>query len=109
MTGAQHSHGEDGHELRDVPAPGDKCRLGHDDHYHNHEQGQAHRPLELLGHLRHFNEEVGELDFLRRSAPRHIDFKHVAEKGLGDMKGHAAEEHNEHEAPGEVFDHCYAS
>jgi hypothetical protein len=105
MATAQHRHREDGDELIYVPAPGDERRFRHDDHGCDHGERHADGVFERLGHLGDFHEEVGELDFLAGCAPRHVDAEHVAEQRLRDVERHAAEEDDEHEAPGEVFNH----
>ena len=95
--------GHDGLELDDVVRVGDEAGLGHDDQAGHGDDGEGHAEPEVLEDLGHLDEEVGELEFFRRRAPRHVDLEHVREDGLGDVDGDAAEEDEEHEEPLEVL------
>ena len=95
--------GHDGLELDDVVGVGDEAGLGHDDEAGHGDDGKGHAEPELLEHLGHLDEEVGELELLGRRAPRHVDLEHVREDGLGDVDRDAAEEDEEHEEPLEVL------
>ena len=93
----------DGLELVDVPRVRDEAGLGHDDQPGQGDDGEAHAEPEVLEDLGDLDEEIGELEFLRRRAPRHVDLEHVREDGLGDVDRDAAEEDEEHEEPLEVL------
>ena len=69
MTEGDCCHGENGNEIRDLPVVWHEGCDSEDDHAGNTDDREEHRELESFQHLGHFNEEVGELDFLRRSAP----------------------------------------
>lgn len=104
MTRTQHTQGEDGDKLLDIPTPGDELPFGHDDHADDARERKQDGVLEGPGHLRDLDEEVGEGDLLGGGAPGHVDGEHVAEEGLGDVQGHAAEEDDEHETPFEILE-----
>ena len=106
MTPTQHSQREDGHKLINIPTPRDEPRFRHNHHRGNRQKAQRDGVLESLRDFWDLDEEVGELDFLGRGAPRHVDAEHVAEERLGNVKGHATEEDDEHKTPFEVLDHC---
>ena len=99
MTARHRRHGQDGHEILDLPIRRDERRGGQDDHADDPDKGEKHAELELLEHLGHFDEEVGELSFLGGGAPGHVDFEHVCEKSLGDVQGETAKEDAEHKGP----------
>lgn len=104
MTDSHRRHGQNGHEILDVPPIRNERRYCQDDHTHNTHDRKCDAELEPLQHLWHLDEEVGEFSFLGRRTPCHIDFEHVGQQGLRDVQGEAAEEDGEHEDPFEVFD-----
>lgn len=103
MSGDQTGKRYNGLELMNVPGKGNEGRVGHDNQPCNANDGEGHAEPEVLEHLGHLDEEVGELEFLCRCAPRHVDLEHVREDGFGDVNGDAAEEDEEHKEPLEVF------
>jgi len=96
-------HGQDGHEIGDLPVVGHEWCDGKDDHASYAEDGEDHGELELLEHFGHFNEEVGELGFLGGGSPCHVDLEHVCKKSLGDVKRETTQEDCEHDGPFEVL------
>lgn len=80
-----------------------EIRRGQNDHARNHHDAEKHREPELAQHFRHLDEEVRELQLLRRRAPRHVDLEHVREDGLGDVDRDTAQEDEEQEEPLEVL------
>ena len=86
-----------------------KVRRAHRRHGQDGGEAEAREDdaeLEVLEHLGHLEEEVGELDLLGRRAPRHVDLEHVRKERLRDVQRQAAEEDGEHGGPLEILDHC---
>jgi hypothetical protein len=90
------------HEILNPPLPRHH-RRAHNHHGH-HAEAKYEREFEALEQPRDFFEKGDVLDFLGRGAPGHVDFEEVAEEGLGDVEGDAAEEDGEEKEPFEVFD-----
>lgn len=106
MTDGDGGHGEDGDEIFDLPVRRDESALAENDHAGDAEQGEGHAEFEFLQHFGHFDEEVGELGFFGRGAPRHVNFEHVGQKSGRDVQGETTEKDAKHEDPFEVFEHC---
>ena len=104
MTDRHRRHGQDGNEIRDLPAVRHEGCLGQDNHAGDTNKRKGKAEFELLNHFGHFDEEVGELGFLGRGAPGHVDFEHMREESGGDVQGETAKEDAEHENPFEVFE-----
>ena len=104
MRHCDRRHGQDGHEILDLPVVGHEWCNSEDDHSGDTDDGEQHGELELLEHLGHFNEEVGEFGFLGGGTPRHVDLEHVAQESLGDMQGETTQEDCEHEGPLHVLE-----
>jgi hypothetical protein len=56
--------------------------------------------------LRHFNEEVGELQCLCSGTPGHVDLEHVGENRFRNVNGNTPQEDKEQEKPLEVLEQC---
>jgi len=64
MADAEDSQGKYGDHGIDVITPWDECGRSHNYHADNARNAHDEGVFEVLQHLRHFQEEVGELDFL---------------------------------------------
>lgn len=95
---AQRIYGDKG---IDSPVPRDEQRA--DDHAGRHGDAEDKRVLEPLEETGHLLEEGDVFDFFGRGAPGHVDLEEVAEQGLRDVHGEAAEEDGHEEEPLEVF------
>ncbi|TGO72459.1 hypothetical protein BELL_0452g00050 [Botrytis elliptica] len=102
MTHDHCAQGENGDKRIDSPIP------GHDERAHNHagghENAEEEGVFEALEQTRDFFKEGDVFDFFGRGAPGHVDFEEMAEQGLGDVHGEAAEEDGHEEEPFEVFE-----
>ncbi len=76
---------ENCHELINIPTPGDKLSLSHNDHADDGQQRQRDGVFEGPGDFRDLDEEVGDSDFFGCGAPGHVDGEHVAHEGLRDV------------------------
>lgn len=94
----------DGLELVDAPRVRDERRRGEDDKARNADDREGHAEPKVSQDLGHFDEEVGELEFLGRRAPRHVDLEHVGEDSFRDVDGDATKEDEEHEEPFEILE-----
>ena len=106
MTNRNGRHGQNRHEILNLPIRRDEIARRKHDHARQTEHGEEHAELEFLEHFGHLDEEVGELGFFGGGAPGHVDLEHVREEGLRDVEGEAAEEDAEHECPFEVHYYC---
>ncbi len=88
----------------EIDAPKRRRDGGQTDHARGAQEAEQKREFEFLEEFGNFLEEGGILDFLGRGAPAHVDGEHVAEQGLADVQGEAAEEDGEQEDPLEVLD-----
>lgn len=85
VRSADHGHGQNGNEIRYLPAVRNERSDGKNDHTGNTNQTKSNGVLEALEDLWYFDEEVGELGFLGGSTPLHVVLEHVGEKGRGDV------------------------
>lgn len=106
MADSHSCHGQNGHEILDLPIGWDECAVRKDDHSDDTGQRERHAVFKLLQNFGDFDEEVGKLGFLGGGAPSHVNFEHVREKGTGNVKGETAKENAEHERPFEVHENC---
>jgi hypothetical protein len=104
MAARHRGHGQDGDKIGDAPGIGHIAGGGQHHHAGDAKEGKADRVLELLDHLGHLDEEVGELGLLAGGAPAHVDLEHVGEQRLGDVEGEATEEDGQHEDPLDVLE-----
>ncbi|KAL9028704.1 MAG: hypothetical protein Q9196_002973 [Gyalolechia fulgens] len=95
-------HRQNGDKILNLPIRTDEAACCKNDHADDADKSKEHAELELLKHFGHFDEEVGELGFLRSRTPRHVDFEHVREKSLRNMEGETTQEDTQHEGPLEV-------
>ena len=102
MTRRNRRHGQDCHEILDLPIRRDEAARREQDHPNDAHAREEHAEFEFLEHFGNFDEEVGEFGFFGGSAPCHVDFEHVGQEGLGDVEGEASQEDAEHEGPFEV-------
>lgn len=103
MTRDNGAHGQDGDKVRDTPVVGNEGGLGENDHDGDEGAREDHGELELLEHLGHLDEEVGELGLLGRGTPGHVDLEHMRQQGLRHVQRKTAEEDGKEEGPLEVL------
>jgi len=99
MTETDDDHWPPSDEVGDPPVPRDEVRSGEDDDGEETTDGEHERVLESLKDLRYLDEEVGELGFLTRRTPCHVDFEHVGDQGLGNVERQTTKEDDEHGNP----------
>ena len=87
MTRGHGRHGQDSDEVLDPPVIRDERRNSQDDHGDDAEKRKRNGELEALEHLGHLDEEIRELGFLGRRAPRHVDLEHVRQQRLRYVQG----------------------
>ena len=100
----------DGDEIRNLPIvrheSSDRAGTGKDDHHGHHGDTPDKRHLEFLDDGRNLLEEGCVGRFFGSGAPSHVDAEQMAQDGLRDVDGDAAEEGREDEEPLEVLIHC---
>ena len=97
-------------ELRNLPVVrhqfADWAHAGKYDHHGNHGNAPDKRHLELSDDGRDLLEKRSIGRLLGGGAPGHVDAKEMAEDGLGDVDGNAAEEGCQNEEPFGVLEYC---
>jgi len=108
MEPNQNRQRELGREPCDLPVIRDELADRSDARKHDHGRGGAdaehERELEFAEDGGDLLEERGGRCFFGGGAPGHVDAAQVADDGLGDVHGHAAEEGREEEQPLEVLE-----
>jgi hypothetical protein len=95
VAGGDHGEREDGDEVGDLPREGDDVEADEDDAGAGDAEEEG--TLEASEQARDLLEEGDVLDLLGRGAPGHVDAEEVADDGLGDVQGAAAQEDGEQE------------
>lgn len=102
--------GPDRDKLRNLPVVryqfAERAHAGKYDHHGNHGNTPDKRHLELSDDSWNLLEKRGIGCLLGCGAPGHVDAKEMAEDGLGDVDGNAAEEGGQNEEPFGVFEYC---
>ena len=97
-------------EFRNLPVVrhqfADRTHAGKYDHHGNHDNTPDKRHLELSDNGRNLLEKRGIGRLLGGGAPGHVDAKEMAEDGLGDVDGNAAEEGGQNKEPFEALEYC---
>lgn len=96
-----HAEWEDSNEEPNLPEVGYRdCQR---DHHADAGKDKDEGEFEVLDDLGDFLKKGRVLGLLGRRAPRHVDAKQMAENGLADVQGDAAEEDGNERQPLEVL------